>query len=329
MHFMSVFRYHITSFYLPKNFVLYVVLLYVVVIFIFIAAFIKEDIMMVKLFFLIVSLFLSGFSTGTPLTVEVFNPGENSVTQVSSELVYGESEAVLFDAQFDTVNGKKLVDLIQKRGKKLTMIYISGGDPDYYFGLEPILDAFPDVKVLASPAVVNHINKTKDMKIAYWGPILGSAAPKKIIVPDVYEQDKFLIDGSSVEVKLFNTANSFVWIPSLKTALGGELVTYGRHPWMADTPTKAERIEWVDALNSMLSLKPERVIPGHYDLYVPDGVKAVLFTRDYIVRFEQELIVAKNSGKLIDAMKLSYPDLPITRSLELGAKVAMGEMKWQ
>ncbi|ECE6962018.1 MBL fold metallo-hydrolase, partial [Salmonella enterica subsp. enterica] len=37
---------------------------------------------------------------------------------------------------------------------------------------------------------------------------------------------------------------------------------------------------------------------------------------------------AKTSGELISAMKAHYPDLLDVSSLELGAKVAKGEMKW-
>ena len=63
--------------------------------------------------------------------------------------------------------------MIKKSGKKLTTVYISAGDPDFYFGLEPIKAAFPDVKVLADQHVVDHINQTKDAKLSYWSPILG------------------------------------------------------------------------------------------------------------------------------------------------------------
>lgn len=57
--------------------------------------------------------------------------------------------------------------MIKKRNKDLKMIYITAGDPDYYFGLQPLLNAFPNVKVMASPATVEHIEATKDAKLAH------------------------------------------------------------------------------------------------------------------------------------------------------------------
>jgi len=128
---------------------------------------------------------IAGTALAAPLTVTLYNPGDKAIFPVSSELVSGEKEAILIDAQFGVNDGQALVELIKQSGKKLTTVYISGGDPDFYFGLEPIKAAFPDVKVLASQHVVDHIKQTKDAKLAYWGPILGKQAPKTLIVPQV------------------------------------------------------------------------------------------------------------------------------------------------
>ena len=43
---------------------------------------------------------------------------------------------------------------IQASGKRLTTIYVSQSDPDYYFSLGPIKAAFPEARVLAAPAAV-------------------------------------------------------------------------------------------------------------------------------------------------------------------------------
>jgi len=87
---------------------------------------------------------LGGAALASPLTVTVYNPGDKAIFPVSSELVTGDKEAILIDAQFGVNDGKALVDLIKQSGKRLTTVYISGGDPDFYFGLEPIKAAFPD-----------------------------------------------------------------------------------------------------------------------------------------------------------------------------------------
>ncbi|MGL5993323.1 MAG: MBL fold metallo-hydrolase, partial [Aeromonas sobria] len=109
---------------------------------------------------------------------------------------------------------------------------------------------------------------------------------------------------------------------------GGVPVYHGVHVWMADSQTKAARSNWVKALDNLLALKPERVVPGHFLGTAPKGTAAVTFTRDYVQGFEQELAKAKNSGELIEALKKAYPALPVDDGLAIGAKVNTGEMKW-
>ncbi|WP_439841929.1 Vmh family MBL fold metallo-hydrolase [Aeromonas taiwanensis] len=271
---------------------------------------------------------IAGTALAAPLTVTLYNPGDKAIFPVSSELVSGEKEAILVDAQFGVNDGQALVELIKQSGKKLTTVYISGGDPDFYFGLEPIKAAFPDVKVLASQHVVDHIKQTKDAKLAYWGPILGKQAPKTLIVPQVMTASHLTLEGERIEIKEMNTPNAYLWAPSIKTAFGGVPVYSGVHVWMADSQSKAARTEWVNALDRMLALTPERVIPGHFLGEAPKGTQAVTFTRNYVLRFEQALASTKGSGPLIDALKQAYPSLPVDDGLDIGAKVNTGEMKW-
>ncbi|MEG0008448.1 MAG: Vmh family MBL fold metallo-hydrolase [Aeromonas sp.] len=271
---------------------------------------------------------LSGAALAGPLTVTVYNPGEKAIFPVSSELVSGDKEAILIDAQFGVKDGKALVELIKQSGKKLTTVYISGGDPDYYFGLEPIKAAFPEVKILASQHVVDHIKQTKDAKLAYWGPILAEQAPKQLIVPQVMTASQLTLEGKTIEVKAMNTPSAYLWVPSIKTALGGVPVYGNTHVWMADSQTKAARTQWVETLNELLALKPARVVPGHFLGAEPKGAEAVTFTRDYVLNFEQALAKAKGSTELVDALKQAYPALPLDDGLTIGAKVATGEMKW-
>lgn len=63
-------------------------------------------------------------------------------------LVYGDTEAVLIGGGFTFSDGRTVVEAIQATGKTLTTIYISQSDPDFYFSIKPIKDAFPNVRVL-------------------------------------------------------------------------------------------------------------------------------------------------------------------------------------
>ena len=267
-------------------------------------------------------------ANASELKVTSYNPANKGIFPVSSSLVTGDKEAILVDAQFGVGDGKALVELIRASGKTLTTIYISGGDPDFYFGLEPIVAAFPTANVIASSTVVDHIEKTKEAKLKYWGPILGEQAPKKIIVPTVSDETSLALEGKIIEVHEINTHQAYLWAPSIKTAFGGVLVSSGIHLWTADSQTTQARTEWIAALDRLSALKPTTVIPGHYLGDAPTGDKAVVFSRDYLLTYEKLLNKKPTSAQLIEGLKKAYPTLPIDDGIAISAKVNTGEMKW-
>ncbi|QNK09079.1 glyoxylase-like metal-dependent hydrolase (beta-lactamase superfamily II) [Raoultella sp. BIGb0399] len=270
----------------------------------------------------------SSAALAAPLTLETYNPQDKGMFAVNSTLVSGPHEAVLFDAQFSVKDGEKLVEMIRNNGKPLTRIVITSGDPDFYFGLEPLVKAFPQAKVVATAEVVKHINATKAAKLAWWGPQMKDGAPKQLYTPQVIDATTFTIDGEKVEIRQPQHYAAFVWIPGNKTLLGGTGVAWGMHVWTADTQSAESRQQWRQTLNDMAALHPQRVIPGHYLGTLPDGDRAITFTRDYLQQFEQALKTHHDSAGVIGEMKQRWPGLAEESSLELSAKVNTGEMKW-
>ncbi|WLG22157.1 MBL fold metallo-hydrolase [Pseudomonas sp. FP1154] len=265
------------------------------------------------------------------LALEVYNPGATAVFPVTSVLVSGEKEVVLVDAQFGKSQAEQVVQKIRASGKQLTTIYISHGDPDYYFGLETLTAAFPDAKVLASAPTVEHIKHTMDGKLKYWGPILKGDAPSKAIVPQVLKGDSLTLEGKRLQIIGLDGPQpdrSFVWIPSIKAVVGGVVVAENIHVWMADTQTPQSHKDWLATLEGIEKLQPNTVIPGHYLGDSARSLAPVKFTAEYIKAFDEETAKSKDSAALIAAMKQRYPDLGEDSSLELSAKVAKGEMKW-
>jgi glyoxylase-like metal-dependent hydrolase (beta-lactamase superfamily II) len=273
----------------------------------------------------------SASAVSAPLTTTVFNPQQKSTFPVSSVLITGSTEAVLVDAQFQRNDALSVVELIKQSGKKLTAIYISHGDPDFYFGLDVITAAYPDAKVLASAPTQSYIKKSMDGKKAYWGPILKENAPQKLVVPDVLKGDTLLVDGEQVKIVGLDghdPKHSFVWVPSSKTVLGGVVVFGNMHVFLADTQTPESRQKWYKTLNGIEQLKPETVIPGHVLGDKPLTLQAVKFTHQYIQDFEAAAATSANSAELVANMKKKYPAIGGDSILGLSAKVIMGEMKW-
>lgn len=263
-----------------------------------------------------------------PLTLDTYNPQEKGIFAVSSTLVSGPKEAVLFDAQFSVKDGEALVEKIRRSGKTLSKIVITSGDPDFYFGLQPLVKAFPNAKVVATQKVVDHIKGTKDAKLAFWGPQMKDGAPTELIVPQVIASTTFMVDGEKIDIEQPDSYAAYVWIPSAKAILGGTGVSWGIHVWTADTQSKASRQQWQETLTEMAARKPARVIPGHYLGTPPAGSEAIDFTRTYLQQFEQALTAHKDSTAVIGTMKKQWPTLAEDSSLELSAKVNTGEMKW-
>ncbi|MBD2805859.1 MBL fold metallo-hydrolase [Xenorhabdus sp. 42] len=277
------------------------------------------------------SLGMATMAQAANLKLDIYNPGEKGIFPVSSEIISGDHEVALIDAQFKKNDAQELVKMIQKTGKELTTIYISHSDPDFYFGLDVITDAFPKAKVIASPETIKAINETKDGKLAYWGGILADQAPQKIIVPEPMKGNSFSIDGEKLIVEGLDGPapdRTFVWIPKLKAIVGGVIVSDNIHVWTADTQTKESRQHWIQTLDRIKSLKPDTVVPSHYLGNSTMTLGAVSFTQNYLTTLEKELPKAKDAETLIATMKKHYPDLADESSLELGAKVLKGEMQW-
>ncbi|WP_313401162.1 MBL fold metallo-hydrolase [Stenotrophomonas sp.] len=267
-----------------------------------------------------------------PLQVQVYNPGESAIFAVSSELLTGAHDALLVDAQFSTADAAKLVEMIKASGKKLTTIYISHGDPDFYFGLETLHAAFPDARIVATPQTVAHIQASKDEKLKIWGPQLGANAPAQVVVPSPLDGDTLQLEGQELKIIGLDGASpdrTALWVPSIRSVMGGVLVDAGSHVFMADTQTPQSHQDWLTALRQIQDMAPTRVIPGHYAQGAPQDLAAVEFTANYIRAFDEEAAKAKDSTALIAAMKQRYPGLQGEASLELSAKVAKGELPWK
>jgi len=274
---------------------------------------------------------------GTPalasdiLNVDVFNPGAQSLFPVSSTLVSGPTEAILFDAQFQKNDAETLVKKIKESGKTLKAIYITHGDPDFYFGLDTIKAANPDVKIYASPKTLEKIKASSAGKLGFWGPKLGKNAPKTIIMPDVLKGDTLSIDGQAVKVMGLNgdePKRTFVWIPSNKTVIASISVFENQHVWIADTQTPDSRQKWMKTLDAIEALQPAMIIPGHYLGSSKFNLESVNFTKKYVKDFEDAAAKSKTSTELMSQMTKQYPNFANTDTLGLSAKVIMGEMKW-
>lgn len=265
------------------------------------------------------------------LDMHVYNPQEHATFAVTSTLITGPTEAILFDAQFERSNAIDLINMVKAYGKKLTTIYISHADPDYYFGLDVIKEAFPDARVVATPATLKKMKSNMKPKLAYWGPKMGDEAPKELIVPEALKSDTLKVDGVPIKIIGFNghdPLHTFAWIPTEKTVVGGVVLLENMHLWMADNQTTESRESWLKTLDNIEALKPERIIAGHFRGATKADTSIIDFSRKYVKDFEAANAKAANAEELIKAMLDIYPNLAEENTLEFSAKVVKGDIKW-
>jgi glyoxylase-like metal-dependent hydrolase (beta-lactamase superfamily II) len=98
---------------------------------------------------------------------------------------------------------------IKETKKPLSIIYITHEHADHFLGLQVFKEAYPGVRIIASPAVVDRINKVYQEKIGKWKKILGSGATSHV-VDDTDE-------------------NTMLWIPGQRILIAGDVVVNNMH----------------------------------------------------------------------------------------------------
>lgn len=265
-----------------------------------------------------------------PLSLKVYNASSDSF-HVNSTLVYGDTEAAVIDAGFTKADALRIAANVLDSGKKLTTIFISQADPDYYFGAETLKKLFPEARIIATPAVKKVIDKKVAGKVAYWGPKMGNNAPKNVVMPNAYQKLSFSVDGHVIEIKGTTgllAHRPYLWIPSKKAIVGNVSVSGGVHVWTADVQDKAHWNAWLSQLAEMEKLSPKIVVPGHMKQGTKLDVSNIRYTSTYLTTFEQEKNNSSDAKTLINKMSASFPDAQFPLSLNIGAKVHKGEMKW-
>jgi glyoxylase-like metal-dependent hydrolase (beta-lactamase superfamily II) len=248
-------------------------------------------------------------------------------------LLTGATESILVDGGFTLQDGRALAAAIVAAGKTLTTVYVSHGDPDYYFSLKPIQAAFPRARVIAAPATVTAIQASVEKKLAIWGPKLGDKGPQSladVVIPTPSIERVLSLDGEEIEI-IEATAlagRRSLWASSIRALFGGVLVFSGVHVWTADTAKPEQRAAWRKSLEELAARAPGIVIPGHVAPGAATDASAIAYTRDYLLAFEDELEKAADGDALIAAMKRRYPGAGMGVALDIGAKVAKGEMSW-
>jgi glyoxylase-like metal-dependent hydrolase (beta-lactamase superfamily II) len=247
---------------------------------------------------------------------------------VNSVLITGEKDAVLIDAQFTLSEAHRVVASILESGKNLATVFITHAHPDHYLGIDVIRQAFPKTKIIASQATVNEIEKNWQASINQWKPAYGNNLPTSVTIPEVLEGNTITLEGNTLQIftgiQGDEENNSYLWIPSIKTAVTGDIVYNGVYPWTLET-TAGQRKNWIAAIDKIAALNPAIVIGGHKNPALKDDISGLVFTKKYLTYYDSVLPSSKSSEEFQSKIKAKFPGLMLDIILKLAADAAFAK----
>ena len=265
------------------------------------------------------------------LTTKVFFSDEKGF-EVASVIVMGKSDAILIDTQWTLSNAFRVAAEVAETGKRLTTIFVTHAHPDHYFGVGYIAEAFPQARVVALPEDARMINKQFFGKLEHWESVIGSTnvcrkevniAPLSVNYLELEGQRLEIIPQIMGDMRY----NSVVWIPSIKTLIGSDVLFNQAHPFTCEL-TAGERQQWAQAIDRLEKLNAEIIIPGHQKPGLPFDSSSLDFTRNYLVATEEVLASTHDVAGFYYGMVKKFPDANLFISNEMNSNVFKGGMNW-
>lgn len=265
------------------------------------------------------------------LATKVFFSDESGF-EVASVIVFGKEEAILIDTQWTLSNAHRVIAEVLETGRTLKYIFLSHAHPDHYFGTGHIAEAFPQAKVVALEDTADLVNEQFFGKIEHWEGVIGShnIARKEVHV-EVLKEPFLELEGKRLEI-IPNVVgdlvyNTMVWIPSIKTLYGSDVLFNQAHPFTCEV-TAQERKQWIEALNEIEKMGAEVIIPGHQKPSMPFDLSSVVFTRDYLLANDEELERTTDVAGFYYNMVQRFPEANLFISIEMNANVFKGGRDW-
>jgi glyoxylase-like metal-dependent hydrolase (beta-lactamase superfamily II) len=230
----------------------------------------------------------------------------------SATLIRGRSEAVLVDGLLTQSDGERLVDWIAGLDTTLTTIYVTHGHGDHFFGLAPVLERFPDARVLATADVAKEMldQKTPATFGQMWTPF-ADQLPGTIPDADVLDGDVIDLEGHELRIVRAGQSDTehstFVHVPDLDLVVAGDIVYNEVHPFVVATSVN-KRAGWRRSLDLIAELAPSTVVAGHKRAGAPNTPASIAATREYLELFDEVLARGGSAVEVFNEMLSHHGD---------------------
>jgi glyoxylase-like metal-dependent hydrolase (beta-lactamase superfamily II) len=247
---------------------------------------------------------------------------------VVATLIVGPTESLLWDGQYHLPDAKRMADVIAASHTHLKAIIISHPDHDHYSGVAAIVERFPGTPVYMTAKALAHYDTSAQRDFQNEKSRRPAMLPDSLVHPQLLPSTHFTVDGEAVDLipdltgDVVIPTNSFLWIPSLRAALAGDIVFNGVHPWLGSS-NEESRKAWRAAVKRIADMKPLIVVAGHKkDVSAPDSPAALAFMDGYLSDFDSLRKTSADGNALRDAMLAKYPDLAVPLLLNYSAQMA-------
>lgn len=231
---------------------------------------------------------------------------------VNSTMIIGERDILLIDPQFSLSEAHKLAAEILETKKNLATIYSTHAHPDHLFGLAVLTQAFPNAKIVALPATVNAARTGWPARQKFWFPVYGNNIPgPEPVLPQELSAPVLTLEGEEFPITggvqgADGPGNSFVWVPSLRAVITGDIV-FDRAYF--GVPRDAARASWRKTIAQIAALKPDIVVPGHEGLGATRNMRSIEFMTQYIADWDANVARSKTAAEMRANVLRQYPGL--------------------
>jgi glyoxylase-like metal-dependent hydrolase (beta-lactamase superfamily II) len=259
---------------------------------------------------------------------------DSSAYDVGSTLVLGPTESLLIDAQYHWSDAKREAEQIASTGTHLKAIFITHPDEDHYTGAAALVERFPGTPVYMTAAGIEEFRRKSSgfipavqrFVLRYARFLAPKEAPDSLVTPQTLPATSLSVDAVPIEIvpdqqgDVLRPTNSFVWIPSLRAVIAGDIVFNGVHPWLAAS-SPASREAWHRSIQRIADLHPTIVIAGHKSSAdAPDTPDVLEAMSQYLTDFDAARATSYHLSELVSAMKAKYPRYAVPQLLEYSAK---------
>lgn len=228
----------------------------------------------------------------------------------TSTLIFGENDAVLVDTLTTVAEAEALANWAALHHRNLTTIYITHGHPDHFFGLNVLLQRFPDARAIGTPKSVEMMRQYSQMMPLFRKRWPGQL-PARITIAEPYDDEVFTLEGHELRIieqgRTDAVDTTSLHVPSIDLVVGGDVLYNQCHMYVGET-TPESRENWIAALDRLAALNPKNAVAGHKKPGAPDIPAAIEESKRYLADFGRLQKLASNDRELYDAMTELYPD---------------------